>query len=403
MMHGTHVVVVGAGTGGAAAALLMAAGGARVTLLERVREPRAVGAGILLQPNGFAVLYALGLGDRLKHRGFKAREVPIRDGRGRLLHETQLPDFGSGLDHALVLRRSHLLEVLQDALQDEPRIDVKLGTEVVGATAAGAVAYRMTGANAGDATRSMTADLVIGADGVHSRVRECGAFGARVTRTGVSYVRGLSPAPAPDDAVGEAWTPLGLFGIAPLDAGSYFFTSAVAPSIAAALAGRDLDRFRAAWRRAYPASALVLSPLQRFDDLLVNEVIRVDCDRWVDGTLVLLGDAAHAMAPNLGQGANSALVDAAVLALELRRDGRLEEDLARYERRRRPAVRQIQDLAGRLTRLGDVRTAPLRRLRDDAMRMLGPIIAGESSVRRTQQEDPAELFAAVRSFVGSQA
>ena len=68
MIEGARVVVAGAGVGGATAARLLAALGARVTLLERVREPRAVGAGILLQPNGLAVLYALGLRDRLSSR-----------------------------------------------------------------------------------------------------------------------------------------------------------------------------------------------------------------------------------------------------------------------------------------------------------------------------------------------
>jgi 2-polyprenyl-6-methoxyphenol hydroxylase-like FAD-dependent oxidoreductase len=78
-----------------------------------------------------------------------------------------------------------------------------------------------------------------------------------------------------------------------------------------------------------------------FDDLLVNDVARIDCDRWSVGRLVLLGDAAHAMAPNLGQGANSALVDAAVLVAELS-DGSRPDPLGRYARRRRAAVRAVQ-------------------------------------------------------------
>jgi 2-polyprenyl-6-methoxyphenol hydroxylase-like FAD-dependent oxidoreductase len=72
-----------------------------------------------------------------------------------------------------------------------------------------------------------------------------------------------------------------------------------------------------------------------FDDLLVNTVSRVDCRRWCSGRLVLLGDAAHAMPPNLGQGANSALVDGVVLAEELASGPRLVRDEGSGGRRRR--------------------------------------------------------------------
>jgi len=96
-----------------------------------------------------------------------------------------------------------------------------------------------------------------------------------------------------------------------------------------------------------------------FDDLLVNDVARIDCDRWSVGRLVLLGDAAHAMAPNLGQGANSALVDAAVLVAELS-DGSRPDPLGRYARRRRAAVRAVQDRADTLAALAGVTNPVLR-------------------------------------------
>ncbi len=391
-----QVTIVGAGIGGAGAALLLAADGARVTLLERVREPRAVGAGILLQPNGLAVLHGLGMEAALRARSFAAATVPISDGLGRPILSTRMPDFGDGLDHALVLRRSDLFEILHDAVQAQPRIQLVLGAEVLGASPTGAVTVQIQRSDGRVETQTLNADLVIGADGVDSRTRAGGDFGARVRRTGISYVRGISPHQASQESVSEAWTELGIFGIGPLRRGTYFFTSARAPAVAAALAKRDLDAFREVWRHAYPPSVPLLAGLRGFDDLLLNEVVRVDCARFVDGRLVLLGDAAHAMAPNLGQGANSALVDAAVLTHELRHAASLDEALARYDRRRRPAVRRVQDVAGRLTRLTDLRAPLVRGLRDNALRLFGRLSDGSAEARKAQQEDPAWLLATTR-------
>jgi 2-polyprenyl-6-methoxyphenol hydroxylase-like FAD-dependent oxidoreductase len=213
---------------------------------------------------------------------------------------------------------------------------------------------------------------------VHSRVREGGAFGARMRGTGIRYVRMLLTG---DVATGtEAWTPAGLFGSFPVDGGTYAFASCGTKECSEALDRRDLEAFRKAWTRVYPAAERILAGLATFDELLQNEVIRVDCDRWSDGKLVLLGDAAHAMAPNLGQGANSALVDAAVLVAELRRSHSLPEGLAAYAARRQKPVRRVADASSRLGRLAEV-TNPVGRLMRD--RVLCPVISLVASASAT--------------------
>jgi 2-polyprenyl-6-methoxyphenol hydroxylase-like FAD-dependent oxidoreductase len=318
----------------------------------------------------------------------QVREAALRNGAGRPLQRMSTPDYGNGLDSMLVLRRSDLQAILLDAVEAHPGIDARYGAAALAASREGRVTYEGDGHQ-----ETLSADLVVGADGVHSAVRALGQFGARVIATGISYVRGLSSVTVPVEESTEAWTPIGLFGMAPLSGGSYFFTSARHPTLAAALERRDLAAFRAAWSGAYPPSRAVLEPLKEFDELLVNEVVEVQCTHFVDGKLVLLGDAAHAMAPNLGQGANSALVDAVVLTSELRDAPSLEEALRRYDARRRPAVQQVQQLAHRLGAAAELNGAIPRTLRDTALRLLN-VLPGASTraARSAQQEDPSWLF-----------
>jgi len=382
-LESIDALVAGAGVGGAAAALLLARAGARVTLCERVAEPRAVGAGIALAPNGLAVLDGLGLAEELTRRGRRLDAPRIVDGRGRVLLSPRF-DGIPGDPHILVLRRSDLQDVLLAAVAREARIDIRLGTSVEAAAPDGTVAVRTASGEA-----RLAADLVIGADGVDSRVRDGGDFATLRVATGISYVRGLSAIELARSE--EAWTPAGIFGSFPVPGGAYFFTSSGTPALAAALAARDLEAFSAIWREAYPPAEEILSGVSRFDRLLVNEVVRIDCARFHAGRLALLGDAAHAMAPNLGQGANSALVDAAVLLDVLRSAVGIEAALTAYTARRRDAVRWVQATAGRLGRLAE-RTSPLARaLRDRLLMPLAARLPPQARNRKLLQEAPDRL------------
>ena len=195
----------------------------------------------------------------------------------------------------------------------------------------------------------------------------------------------------------EAWTPAGLFGSFPVPGGTYVYASAGSRECRRAVEHEDLASFRAAWARSYAASAPVLDSVARWSDLLVNRVQTVHCPEWANGRLVLLGDAAHAMPPNLGQGANSALVDAAVLLDELRRRDDLPAALAAYEARRQRAVRRVAQASARLGRLAELTSPVLRGLRDGVLMPLAQRLTSGRDLSAVLQEPPDALRAIGRA------
>ena len=357
-----HAVVVGAGIGGLTASLILSRVAARVTLVEREERPSEVGAALALQANGMAVLGRLGLLPAVEAVSARIDRMDIRSVTGRRLLTAGMPDLGGGLDHAIAVRRTELHLVLLEAVAAVASVDTRFGCAAVSADPSGAVRITST-AQHGPGSMSLRADVIVGADGVNSAVRSTGGFESRVS-VGSSYVRAIVRGRA-SPWFEEYWTPLGSFGQAPLGGDFvYFWAAAHVGAAADAVARRDLGAFRQEWRRVLPAAADLLEQVSSFDELLVNTVRRVDCRRWFSGRLVLLGDAAHAMAPNLGQGANSALVDGVVLAEELARAPSVKDALAGYDKRRRPLARRVQLTAEMLQRLCGIEQVTALRVRD---------------------------------------
>jgi 2-polyprenyl-6-methoxyphenol hydroxylase-like FAD-dependent oxidoreductase len=390
-----HGVVVGAGIGGLTASLVLSRIAARVTLVERAERPSEVGAALALQPNGMAVLDRLGLLTRVEAVAARIDRMDIRSVSGRRLLSAGMPDLGTGLDHAIAVRRTDLHKLLLEAVAGVASIDTRFGCAVVSADPSGTVTIRSTAEYGPDiGSMSLRADVIVGADGVNSAVRSTGGFNSRVS-SGSSYVRTIVRGRA-SPRFEEYWTSLGSFGSAPLGTDLvYFWAAAHVAAAADAVSRHDLEAFCQEWRRVLPAAADLLERVSSFDNLLINTVRSVNCRHWFSGRLVLLGDAAHAMPPNLGQGANSALVDGVVLADELARAPSVMDALVRYDQRRRPLARRVQKTAEMLQRLCGIERVTALRVRDALLAGLAQFPRlSEEGIRRALATDVAAVKSA---------
>ena len=330
-----EVLVVGAGLAGLALCVGLGRLGVRITLVEHAPALDDAGAGLLLTGNGLRVLDAFGLGARTRAVARRVDAVCFADAHGaerfRLPIREGWPDFSS-------VHRARLRRVLLEAARPvEPRWGVRV---VRLEPSAEDVAVELSD---GEHRRF---DLVVGADGVHSAMRErlFGGAGPAAIE-GFHGWRFVSRAevvlPDPVYLIGNGRTLL----LHPLADGE-IYCGAGPVADTGSLAAGDADDERSALRAAFaefggPARA-VLDAIDDSTRLIPTLYWEVVLARWGEGRCVLLGDAAHASAPTLAQGASMAFEDAAVLCEELVRGGPVPDALARFERRRRPRVDGIQ-------------------------------------------------------------
>ena len=328
-----RIVVVGAGIGGLCAARAVALAGHEPMVLERAPAGNAIGAGLVLWPNAVHALDALGSGRAVRAVGVPARRAVFRSAGGRTLSEVDVEALARRVGAPmLVVERPALQAVLAE------------GTTIRHGVTVSAVDDR--GVTLADGKR-VEGDAVIGADGIGSVVREHVWPAARPLDTGYTVIRGIA---AHDIGRGEAFETWGrgqLVGGAALPAGrSYWFYEA--PS--ALIDRRDPVATVADghWPAPTPAQLAATEP----DSVLVNRILRLDAlPTWTRGKVALLGDAAHAMEPNLGQGAAQAIEDAEALLVALRGGGALPSALAAYAAARGRRARMFQKESSRFARL----------------------------------------------------
>lgn len=317
--------IVGGGTGGPAAALHFARAGHAVTLFERVVHPEPIGAGILLQPTGMAVLGRLGLQQRILAHGSRIERLYGRNAGGRVVLDLAYSDLEPNL-FGVGIHRGALFSALWDDCADEPNLSVVTGKEVA------SLAETPESATLTFADGSFASfDMVVVASGARSPLRAPGAtvkpysWGALWTVAKSDVSAGILSQRYRDTRE--------MVGLLPSGDGTV--------SVFWSLRTDQLPAWREAGLHVWKEQVLRLMPEVPLDHVVEAEQVLfapyfdVTSPSWNTARCVWIGDAAHAMSPQLGQGANLALIDASVLAAVVSEGAPLSE----YTRRRRAHLR----------------------------------------------------------------
>jgi 2-polyprenyl-6-methoxyphenol hydroxylase-like FAD-dependent oxidoreductase len=338
-----RVAIIGSGLAGLASAAHLARAGHTVTVFERFNVPRPLGAGLLLQPAGLSALDRLGLRAGAEARGARVSRLLGRTPRGRTVLDLRYADGKPG-DIGIGIHRASLFQLLLDVAR-EAGADWRTGAGVVWIE--DMQARPRLHLDTGETTDGF--DLALVCDGAHSNLRRhvCPNAIERVYPWGALWAVRPDPDGIRDGDLDQVYDGCRvMIGLLPIgddpahpDAGpsvSFFWSLRCDRVDAWREAGLDAFKQQVAsyWPRAGTAIAGVDDPAT------FNEARYLDgvCQRWRNGNVLLIGDAGHAMSPQLGQGANLALSDAAALADALSDDAPIRHALPAYEKARRPVV-----------------------------------------------------------------
>ncbi|PKV78132.1 FAD-dependent monooxygenase [Nocardia fluminea] len=368
----TSVVIVGAGPAGLTAAIVLAEAGVDHVLIDRLGAGANTSRAAVVHARTLEVLDELGIASALVERGIEVPTFKLHDG-AKTLATIEFGDLPTAFPYTLMVPQDVTEQVLLDRLH-----------ELGGRVHRPLTVTRVTDENSGvtveytdehDRTGTISADYVIGADGMHSVVREQVGIGF----TGETYPASFILAdvrmswPTPRTEVSLHLSPEGVTVVAPLpdDAGDRY---RVVATVDEAPEHPTLDDVQTLLNARGPVGDI------RVDEVLWSSRFRVHhrvADRYRAGHVLLAGDAAHVHSPAGGQGMNTGIQDAALLAtlLAKRTAGEPDSILDTYETIRRPIALDVVAFTDRMTEMATLQSAPIRAARNTALRILSRIPA----------------------------
>ena len=365
-----RIAIVGYGTAGQAAAIFLARAGHEVTVFEQSAQLRPVGAGFLLQPTGLGVLDALGLRAAALERGARIARLHGVNPRGRLVMDMCYTGLAPDA-YGLGMTRGALFDLLHARCAGIA--DIRTGARIV-EVHDGAIVVADGGSHDGFG-------LVVVADGAHSALRGASGLARRDPLYPWGAMWCLLPAddwPHVDELRQRYDCTRTMFGVLPVglrpDTGAqrwltfyYSLSGAAVDAFDGAALARLQAEVSTAWPELAERTSALTHPAQlnraRYRDVVLRQPWR--------GRVVFIGDAAHGMSPQLGQGANMALLDAQALAASVSTYARLDDALAAYARERERHVAVYQFVSRWLTPLFQSGSRTLGPLRDACFGPLG--------------------------------
>jgi FAD-dependent urate hydroxylase len=331
-----RILIVGGGIAGLTLAAALRQRGFDLELVERKTVSQAAAGGIAIQPNAIRALRTLGIGAAIEQAGATLQQFVFCTPRGETLAAIDLHELWGNVGPGVGIERVKLQNALLSAVGGA---SCRLGASVTSLNQAHRrVFVSFTDGGVGEY------ELVIGADGIDSTVRQLALSAAPPNYAGQKAWRGLAPIRPKGLADVQFWLGDGcFFGLFPVgDQLTYFFGYISEPQRSHDPVRGSLERLR---KRFVAFGALVqdcLASVEHDEQIHCSTIEWLELDRWHDGRVVLIGDAAHASSPMMGQGGCMAIEDAIVLAELLSCAQTVEDGLAAYAQRRRPRVDWVQ-------------------------------------------------------------
>jgi 2-polyprenyl-6-methoxyphenol hydroxylase-like FAD-dependent oxidoreductase len=372
-----RAIIIGAGIGGLTAALALAGKGWDVQVIERTPKLKPVGYALAMAPNAQRALDAIpgGIVARIHALAALQGDGGIRNARGAWLSHNDSAIALERYGHPFVaVRRAELVEMLHSLL---PEGSLRLGTMAATVNADEGEVTLDTG-------EVLRGDLVVAADGIHSRTRPALFPGHPAPAfAGLTAWQAVIEADGVGTHIGTTWSSGGEFGMLPL-ANGWLYVFAEAAVDAPMTRGGHEDGKAELTRRFGHLHAPIPDAIARIDasSVLRTDIhsMRVPLPSFNVGRVAILGDAAHAMAPNLGQGACQAIEDAVTLAYCLSVAGTVADGLADYTAARLPRTSLMVRRSEAMARLATARHPLTRALRNGMLRAMG--LLGPSAALR---------------------
>ncbi len=321
------LAIAGAGFGGLALAADAADAGLTVALFERRPRLAPEGVGLVLQPNGLSCLHRLGVLSQILAFGQRIETVKQCDAAGRLRAQASYGDLQHPHPYLVVVERAAAIEVLAERVPESVQVHFAACANGLRVENGEVCGMRYTD-RSGD-QQAIDAACVVGADGINSQIRQ--AMGARILwRTATDrYLIGLSRCDTADDVAtlycGKGWCN----GVMPLGDRTYFFDHVTGESRDAVESG-DFKTWQEMYAGRIPGGSRIAAGLNSFDEVgFLSGRTQMAVPRSRPG-VALVGDAAAAVHPHNGQGANRALEDASFLGDALARHGPTQTALSSY-------------------------------------------------------------------------